>query len=296
MRTHRPRNHLAATGKPLCDLCKGHWIVCSVCGDAGLAAAGTLKAPLCARCVNPDPDFWKRCRICNTTWQLTTASCTRCSLDARLHKVFATDEGTIAPELDRLRERLDQVDRPIYAITWLRKTNVQSTITALVHEKPTITHAALDAMPPSKTLDHFRSMLTSVGALKFRDEGLMRLEREVKESLDGYAPGEHPRALRGFILWHLMRRLRGRLKDKPASIQQIQNVREPTLPALAGGPRQDAERMHADGRRELPQRHARASETVFRLRPVGRAPEIRAIRHQGPSDALDRSGRSARPG
>ncbi|QFQ97280.1 zinc ribbon domain-containing protein [Streptomyces phaeolivaceus] len=214
-----------ATGEPLCDLCKGHWIVCSGCGDGGLVRGGTLKEPLCARCVNPDPDFWKRCRICNTTWQLTTAPCTRCSLDARLRKVFAADDGTIAPELDRLRERLVQVDRPIYAITWLRKANVQSTITAVVREHPQISHAALDAMPPSKTLDHFRSMLVSVGALEFRDEGLVRLERELKETLDGYIPGEHPRALRGFILWHLMRRLRGRLQDKPTSVQQIQNVR-----------------------------------------------------------------------
>ncbi|MDX3569046.1 zinc ribbon domain-containing protein [Streptomyces sp. ID05-47C] len=214
-----------ATGRPLCDLCKGHWIVCSACGDGGLVRGGTLKEPLCARCVNPDPDFWKRCRICNTTWQLMTAPCTRCSLDARLRKVFAADDGTIAPELHRLRERLVQVDRPIYAITWLQKKNVQSTITALVHEHFQISHAALDAMPPSKTLDHFRSMLVSVGALEFRDEGLVRLEREVKETLDGYAPGEHPRALRGFIPWHLMRRLRGRLKDKPASAQQILNVR-----------------------------------------------------------------------
>ncbi|MFJ9613467.1 hypothetical protein [Streptomyces noursei] len=106
-----------ATGKPQCDLCKGHWIVCPGCGDSSIVRGGTLKEPLCARCVNPDPDFWKRCRICSTTWQLTTAPCTRCSLDARLRKVFATDDGTTAPELDRLRERLVQADHPNYAIT-----------------------------------------------------------------------------------------------------------------------------------------------------------------------------------
>ncbi|MFJ9034055.1 site-specific integrase [Streptomyces sp. NPDC102274] len=222
-----------ATSKPLCDLCKGRWIVCSGCGDSGIVRGGTLKEPLCARCVNPDPDFWKRCHVCNTTWQLTTAPCTRCSLDARLRKVFANDNGTIAPELDLLRERLVQVDHPNYAITWLRKANVQATITALVREQPDITHTALDAMPPNKTLDHFRSMLVSVGALAFRDEGLVRLEREVNETIAGYAAGEHPRALRGFIDWHLLRRLRGRLKDQPASIQQILNVRTHLVAANA---------------------------------------------------------------
>ncbi|MEU5127014.1 hypothetical protein [Streptomyces mobaraensis] len=45
------------------------------------------------------------------------------------------------------------------------------------------------------------------------------------EAASGQQPGEHQRALRGFVDWHLMRRLRGRLKDKPTSTQQIQNVR-----------------------------------------------------------------------
>ena len=68
-------------------------------------------------------------------------------------------------------------------------------------------------------------MLVSVGALEFRDEGLMRLEREVNETISGRAVDIHQRALRGFISWHLLRRLRGRLKDKPASHQQVLNVR-----------------------------------------------------------------------
>lgn len=163
--------------------------------------------------------------MCSTTWQLTTAPCTRCSLDARLRKVFAAADGSTAPELDRLRGRLVQVDHPNYAITWLRKTNVHATITALAREQPKITHAAVDAMPSSKTLDHFRSMLVSVGALEFRDEGLMRVERESSETIARFPEGEHQRALRGFIDWHLMRRLRGQMKDRPASVQQVQNVR-----------------------------------------------------------------------
>ncbi|MEV8020392.1 hypothetical protein AB0O76_29450 [Streptomyces sp. NPDC086554] len=131
----------------------------------------------------------------------------------------------MAPELDLLRNRLVQVDHPDYAITWLRKKNVRATITALVCEHPDVTHAALDAMPRSKTLDHFRSVLVSVGALEFRDEGLLRLEDEVRDKFDAFGPGEHQRALRGFIYWHLLRRLRGRLNNKPASHQQLRNVR-----------------------------------------------------------------------
>ncbi|AKH83977.1 hypothetical protein AA958_19310 [Streptomyces sp. CNQ-509] len=214
-----------AINKHVCDRCQGLWVVCGGCGAGAVVRGGTRAKPLCARCVNPDPTFWKRCRICNTTWQLNTAPCTRCSLDARLRKIFAPPGGSTAAELDRLRERLVQVDRPSYAITWLRKPNVQATITALVREHPVITHTALDTMPQSKTLAHFRSMLVSVGALEFRDEGLIRIERAVDEAVAGQQWGEHQRALRGFVDWHLLRRLRGRLKDKPASTQQLQNVR-----------------------------------------------------------------------
>jgi hypothetical protein len=87
-----------------------------------------------ARCVNPDPNFWKRCRVCRETWQLTTALCTRCCLDRRLREVFTAEDGTTAPTLDTLRETLVRVDHPQYAITWVRKANVRDTIRAVVHE------------------------------------------------------------------------------------------------------------------------------------------------------------------
>ncbi|MFJ1550149.1 hypothetical protein [Streptomyces sp. NPDC088246] len=94
-----------------------------------------------------------------------------------------------------------------------------------MREHPVLTHAALDTMPQTKTLDHFRSMLVSAGALEFRDEGLIRLEREVDKAVAAHRLVEHQRALRGFVDWHLMRRLRGRLNGKPARVQQTQNVR-----------------------------------------------------------------------
>jgi hypothetical protein len=146
-----------AIGKPVCDLCEGHWIVCC-CGTGAVIRGGTLKEPLCAHCVNPDPNFWKRCRVCRTTWQLTTSPCTRCCLDHRLRKIFTGADGTTPAELDRLRETLVRVDRPVYAITWLRKANVRDTIQAVVREHRVITHGALDAIAghqdaPASALD-----------------------------------------------------------------------------------------------------------------------------------------------
>ncbi|MDT0347520.1 hypothetical protein [Streptomyces litchfieldiae] len=214
-----------AINKHVCDRCKGHWVVCSGCGTGAVVRGGTPDKPLCARCVNPDPTFWKRCRICEITWQLTTAPCTRCCLDRRLREVFTAADGTTAPELDRLREKLIRVDHPNYAITWLRKANVQETIRAVVREHPVITHNALDAMPRSKTLDHFRSMLVHAGALEPRDERLVRLEQRVHGIIDQYDKGDHRQALHGYAVWHLLRRLRTRLKGTFVTDQQAINLR-----------------------------------------------------------------------
>jgi hypothetical protein len=87
------------------------------------------------------------------------------------------------------------------------------------------THDALDAMPPSKTLQHLRSMLVQAGALEARDERFVRLERRVQEILDGYEAADHRRALHGYAVWHLLRRLRVRLNGKPVTDQQAINLR-----------------------------------------------------------------------
>ena len=77
-----------ATGTPVCQRCRKRWITCSRCGTGAPLKGGTLHEPLCARCLNPDPAFWKRCASCQQTWQLSTAECTRCSLDRRLKQLL----------------------------------------------------------------------------------------------------------------------------------------------------------------------------------------------------------------
>ena len=76
-----------ATGTPVCERCRKRWVTCSRCGTGAPLKGGTLKEPLCARCLNPDPAFWKRCASCQETWQLSAAECTRCCLDRRLKQV-----------------------------------------------------------------------------------------------------------------------------------------------------------------------------------------------------------------
>ncbi|MFV2110465.1 hypothetical protein [Micromonospora sp. LOL_015] len=222
-----------ATGQPMCDRCRERWAVCSRCGAGASVKGGTRDAPLCARCVNPDPTFWTRCGVCGITWQLTTAECTRCSLDRNLAGVLAAADGGTATQLDQLRQAFVLVDRPDHAMDWLNKPGVRNTLRTVALARPAITHEALDAMPPSGTLAHIRSMLIVASALPAHDERLAALEPWIKKTIAARESLEHQRALHAYAVWHHLRRLRGRLDDRPASHQQVNSIRQQVAGAAA---------------------------------------------------------------
>ncbi len=147
-----------ATGKPVCERCRKRWIVCSRCGTGATIKGGTLQKPLCAPCVNPHPAFWKRCGTCQNTWQLTTAECTRCCLDRKLREILASADRAKSHRLDRLREALIRVDHPDHVLDWLTRAGVRETLQAVAFQQHTITHETVDALPPSTTLVHIRSI------------------------------------------------------------------------------------------------------------------------------------------
>jgi hypothetical protein len=221
-----------ATGTPVCERCRKRWVSCSCCGTGAPVKGGTLREPLCARCLNPDPAFWKRCASCQQTWQLSTAECTRCCLNRRLKEAFTPPGGAVAPELDRLREAMVRVDRPDLMLDWLKNPAVRRTLQD-VTARGAITHEALDALPPGRTLVHVRSMLVAAGALPARDERLTALERWISQVIAGQADPGDRQALRGYAAWHHLRRLRGRLDGRPASRDQAKNVRDHVAGAAA---------------------------------------------------------------
>lgn len=222
-----------ATGQPMCDRCRERWIVCSRCGAGASLKGGTRDEPLCARCVNPDPEFWTRCGVCGITWQLTTAECARCCLDRKLGQILTTANGAVAAQLDQLRQTLIQVDRPDHALDWLNKPGVRDTLHAVALVQPTITHEALDVMPPSGTLTHIRSMLVTASALPARDERLAGLEPWIAKTIAERETVEHQRVLHAYAVWHHLRRLRGRLDGQSASHQHVKNIRRQVVDAAA---------------------------------------------------------------
>ena len=88
-----------------------------------------------------------------------------------------------------------------------------------------LTHQALDELPGTQALAHLRQTLVTVGALPERDEEMARLETFLAELLDSQHDPERRRLLHRYLIWHLIRRLRGRNNGRPATRQQSLMIR-----------------------------------------------------------------------
>lgn len=214
-----------ATGQPWCLRCQQWWAPCSGCGTVSPVRGGTRQAPLCARCLNPDPQFWDRCPTCRTTWQLSPRPCQRCALDRRVRDLLGDGTGQVRADLAVLHQTLAGVDRPDTALAWLARPAVRAILTQVGRDHRPLTHDVLDELPAGKTLAHLRSVLVAVGTLPARDERLVRLERWATETVTARADPAERRILHGYAVWHHLRRLRARLNGSPTTHLQALNVR-----------------------------------------------------------------------
>jgi len=200
-----------ATSQPWCLGCQQWWARCSGCGTVNPVRGGTRAAPLCARCVNPDPAFWARCPTCQATWQLSPRPCQRCVLDQRVRDLLGDTDGRVRPDLAPLQQALAGVERPHTALTWLSRRAVRTILAQISRDHRPLTHETLDELPAGKTLEHLRSVLVATGALPARDERLVKLERWIAKAIDAAVDPAERRVLHGYAVWHHLRRLRQRL-------------------------------------------------------------------------------------
>jgi hypothetical protein len=215
-----------ATGQPWCDPCQAWWAQCSECGVVSSVRGGTRRKPLCAKCLNPDPDFWDRCPVCQETWQTDPhRACHRCCLKRRAHEILADDGGQVQASVAPLELALVNVERPVTAMAWLGRPAVANLLSSLAHDDRDLTHEVLDELPASKTLDHLRAVLVAADMLPDRDDRLATLERWVSQLVQSRADPEERQLLHNYVVWHHLRRLRRRLGDAHASHLQALNVR-----------------------------------------------------------------------
>jgi hypothetical protein len=214
------------TGQPWCKACKQRWARCAGCGTVKPVRGGTVEAPLCATCTRPDPDFWRTCPSCGQTGQLRDRPCVRCKLRRRLLELLGDDTGQVRPGLLALHDNLATYERPTTVLAWLSKDTAAAVLREIGTGRRPLTHDALDELPDGKPIAHLRSMLVATGALPVRDEHLARLERWITRLIAERTNPNQRQLLRRYGLWHLVRRLRGRLRGRHATHEQATVVQQ----------------------------------------------------------------------
>jgi hypothetical protein len=221
------------TGQPWCRACARPWAPCSRCGQPRPVRAGTREEPLCGSCAAPGTQ-WKTCPGCGTGERLVAGACRRCHLHKQLQERL-TDPATGRPRagLQALQQALADLRRPEIALGWLRRPKVRALLTELAAGQRPLTHAALDELPPSKTLAHLRSVLVGTGALPGRDEHPAQLERWIGTTVAARPDPRQKEVLHRCAVWHVLRRLRRRIRGTHATHSQAAVARRNVQAAVA---------------------------------------------------------------
>jgi hypothetical protein len=230
---HAPCYVSKTTGEPWCEACKQRWARCSRCGQVDRVRGGTRAEPLCAACTRPDPGFWRSCPGCGEQGRIRAGRCMRCHLRQRLGDLLGGEDGTIRPGLQALHDNLAGYERPATVLRWLDKSTAPATLRELGAGQRPLTHAALDELPDGKPLRHLRAVLVVTGALPARDEQMARLERWAARVIAECPDPGQQQLLRRYAVWHVIRRLRGRLDGAHATHGQAVAARQNIKAAIA---------------------------------------------------------------
>lgn len=212
-----------ATGRPWCRACRQRWIRCTGCGQVAQIRGGTRAEPLCSTCTRPDPGFWRSCVSCGQPGRIHGGRCARCRMQQRLQQLLAGDDGEIDPGLQSLHDALARNERPDTVADWLDRSPAPAILAGL-RDQP-LTHQALDDLSPGGPVEHLRAMLVATGCLPPRDERLVRLERWITDTLAARTDPDQQQLLHRYTVWHLLRRLRGRLRGADTTDNQAVGIR-----------------------------------------------------------------------
>ena len=176
----------------------------------------------CSRCPRRDRVLDDRglCRACR---ERSARQCVDCGVSAApLHRVV---EGEVcgqcalrrdvdqvlpdntAPALQRLRGAILAAE-PHATRAWLKRRRTGQLLAALHDGRIECTHAALDALPPGRDLQHLRALLVAAGALPSDPHRLVdRLGDELTARLRGL-PDVDRRVAQAWLRWRVLAKLR----------------------------------------------------------------------------------------
>ena len=285
-----------ATGLPWCPACQRRTAACSACGRLAPVASGTLADPLCAGCT--PPPAWAGCPVCSDPGHPSPGQCVRCLLGKRLDELMDPRPGALPPGLQALRRDLAAAEYPGTAMLWLTNPSIAPVLAGLAAGRIPLTHQGLDGLPQSRALAHLRQTLVAVGALPGRDEEMTRLEAFLAALIASQPDAGRRRLLHSYLIWHLVRRLRGRNDGRPVTLQQSRVIRRLARGAVAFLDWLDADDLTLDSCRQadldrwLTDEHAGYREQAGRLIRWARASNLTAChlaaaRWNGPAQLID---------
>ena len=289
------------TGQPCCPACQRRRAACSACGRHAAIASGTIASPLCADCTPPPP--WAGCPACTDPGHPNPGHGARCLISTRLDELMGAARDSLPPGLQALRREIADAEHAVTAMRWLTKASIAPVLSGLAGRRIPLTRQALDELPQGQALAHLRQTLVAAGALPWRDEEMTRLEVFLNGLLDSQGDAERRRLLHRYLIWHLVRRTRGRNNGKPVTRQQSLLIRRLARGAVAFLDWLDARGLtlascqQADLDHWLADGQAVYREEAGRLIRRARAARLTscylpsAARWNGPSALLDREDR-----
>jgi hypothetical protein len=181
---------------------------CAQCSHVGvLPGLDDQRRPTCRGCsgVHVDVD----CIRCGAEDELYRAhTCWRCALSDQIDVVLAGPDGSVPSALVALADALRSMTRPNSGMTWIRAPRVHAVLRDLATGTVPLDHGALDALPPSRTVEYVRGLLVAHGALPHRDRHLATYEAWLAAKLAKVTVDQERQILERFGRWHHARALR----------------------------------------------------------------------------------------
>lgn len=195
-----------------------------------------------------------RCRYCREAATRWCVDCRRAGPHlTAVGKVAVCQACVLRRDVDVLLPAGGRLDRPQEAVLaaeplstrrWLARGPVRELLADCGSRQRPLSHGELDALPPSRGVEHLRALLVAVDALPAdHTRPLTALENDVEALLAPFG-AEHRRLVRAWLRWRVLPRLRRGIDEERDMTTPVRNVRRDLgqvlafLALLDGGGRQ----------------------------------------------------------
>jgi len=196
---------------PVCNRCverlRNNPGPCPGCGDTKILAFLHDQQRVCATCAGQPPRF--ACKQCGREDHQHGRRCAVCVLRDRVAALLAGPDGQTHPGLAPLGDALCAVDRPKSTLHWLQYSHGPAVLRRMALGEIAVSHAGLDALPRTKSLDYLRDLLVALGVLPAQVVEFERLDPWLRDLLTTLSP-DHVRIVQPYATWHVLRNARAK--------------------------------------------------------------------------------------